>query len=191
MNDATHEEEIQRQIEGEAAGWAAIDAAIETLIAATIPYGLWGKGDGDGGLIISHLCAAAERAGVRPPPLISRSRSRTTVTRADGTVVVQQSARRRGPVASQLAREVFGRDGLCCRYCGYKHRSASKFDIDHIVPVTRGGCDEAENLVVSCKSCNGIKRTATWTPLSVVAAQSMRHPIPQWRMARNPPVVVP
>lgn len=187
MDKATHDAELQRQIEGEAAGWAAIDAAIETLIAATIPFGLWGKGDGDGGLIIDHLCAAAEQRGLRP--VSTRiSHLHVTVTRPDGTVVRQQNTKRRGAVASQLVRVVFGRDGLCCRYCGYKHRTASKFDIDHVIPVSKGGCDEEDNLVVCCKSCNGIKKTATWIPLTVEVAKSMRHPIPQWRMARTPPL---
>lgn len=89
------------------------------------------------------------------------------VTRADGTVVVQQpkGARRRQP-ANALQRAVFARDGLRCRYCGFSRSDVKFFQIDHVIPISKGGCDELENLVVACKRCNQVKRDQVWEPVA-------------------------
>lgn len=64
--------------------------------------------------------------------------------------------------------------GWRCFYCGHKAE-----EIDHVVPVTKGGSDEAHNLVAACKECNRMKKS-NWLPLSVLtealhAAQQYRH----------------
>lgn len=53
-------------------------------------------------------------------------------------------------------RGVLRRDRHVCGYCG---RSAST--IDHIVPRSRGGRDEWENLVACCIACNNTKGDRT------------------------------
>lgn len=45
------------------------------------------------------------------------------------------------------------RDGFACVYCG----NADRLVLDHVVPVTQGGCGEAWNLVAACKGCNSGK----------------------------------
>lgn len=50
---------------------------------------------------------------------------------------------------------VFARDGHLCRYCG---NEANPRVCDHIVPVSKGGSSEPENLAVSCQKCNASKR---------------------------------
>jgi 5-methylcytosine-specific restriction endonuclease McrA len=55
-----------------------------------------------------------------------------------------------------LAAEVFARD-VSCRYCG----SLDRLTLDHVLPVSRGGEDTRENLVVACKSCNSRKKDRT------------------------------
>ena len=52
---------------------------------------------------------------------------------------------------------VFERDGHACRYCG----SLERLTIDHVIPRSRGGSDDAGNLVVACKSCNSRKKDRT------------------------------
>lgn len=47
-------------------------------------------------------------------------------------------------------REVFERDGRVCARCG----SIQQLEIDHILPVNRGGLPDANNLRVLCKPCN-------------------------------------
>lgn len=43
------------------------------------------------------------------------------------------------------------RDGETCRYCGSKD---GPFHIDHVMPWSRGGSNDAGNLVVACSTCN-------------------------------------
>jgi 5-methylcytosine-specific restriction endonuclease McrA len=45
---------------------------------------------------------------------------------------------------------IYQRDGHKCQYCG----STRKLTIDHIVPKSKGGSDDWDNLVVACSSCN-------------------------------------
>ena len=51
-------------------------------------------------------------------------------------------------------------DGLCI-YC--KTSVLSVFDIDHIIPVSRGGDNSENNLQLLCPSCNRSKRDKTHT----------------------------
>lgn len=59
-------------------------------------------------------------------------------------------------VSKRLRFEVLRRDNHTCRYCG---RSAPevKLQVDHVVPETLGGRNEASNLVTACEECNSGK----------------------------------
>ena len=46
-------------------------------------------------------------------------------------------------------RAVFARDGWACQYCG-----ASAENVDHVLPRSKGGLHEWENVVASCRRCN-------------------------------------
>ena len=52
----------------------------------------------------------------------------------------------------QVRSYVFHRDGRKCTYCGTAR--AERYELDHIVPKSRGGTNRVSNLVVSCQSCN-------------------------------------
>lgn len=56
-----------------------------------------------------------------------------------------------------IRREVFARDGNECIYC----KRTEDLTLDHKVPECRGGSNEAENLQVACRVCNGDKRHMT------------------------------
>lgn len=43
-----------------------------------------------------------------------------------------------------------------CAYCGLKLES-EHFQVDHIIPQSRGGNNKVENLNPSCRSCNASK----------------------------------
>lgn len=49
--------------------------------------------------------------------------------------------------------EIFERDDFRCQYCG-KKRTVSCLEVDHRIPVFRGGTDDPSNLATACKSCN-------------------------------------
>lgn len=50
-------------------------------------------------------------------------------------------------------RNVYIRDRMTCQYCGRK-REASKLNLDHIIPISKGGVTGWDNVVCCCKSCN-------------------------------------
>jgi len=62
---------------------------------------------------------------------------------------------RREPIPPSVRFEVLRRDGFRCQYCG---RSSSDGDVilevDHIVPVSKGGTNDLNNLITSCRECN-------------------------------------
>jgi len=65
-------------------------------------------------------------------------------------------------IPKPIRREVFDRDGMVCSYCGTKE---GEFELDHIVPWSRGGKHEADNLCVACYDCNrrkGNKTLSEW-----------------------------
>ncbi len=46
-----------------------------------------------------------------------------------------------------------------CWYCGKE--LGKQFDIDHLTPISRGGGNQPENLVIACISCNRSKNNKT------------------------------
>jgi len=52
---------------------------------------------------------------------------------------------------------VFLRDGFKCVYC----ESTTKLTLDHVMPQSRGGSHDPENLVCCCSTCNSSKGTKT------------------------------
>lgn len=55
---------------------------------------------------------------------------------------------------AELRSTVFLRDDFTCAYCGSR---GGKLECDHIIPVSRGGSHELDNLVTACKPCNRAK----------------------------------
>lgn len=75
---------------------------------------------------------------------ISRARSLVTVGAAPA------GTHRRAGIPDSLRQHVMHRDGGACRRCGSIH----ELQMDHIIPVSRGGATSAENLQVLCGPCN-------------------------------------
>lgn len=62
--------------------------------------------------------------------------------------------------------EIHVRDNYTCVYCG-----AESEEIDHVIPLSRGGDNSDKNLVAACKSCNRKKSDKLlselgWKPLN-------------------------
>lgn len=49
---------------------------------------------------------------------------------------------------------VLARDNFRCVYCG---EADAEMHIDHVVPISRGGSNEVDNLVAACAACNSSK----------------------------------
>ena len=60
---------------------------------------------------------------------------------------------KRVPWPMGMKRELLKRQDYTCAYCGYR-LNASKFEIDHMDPVIRGGSNDMDNLQVICRPCN-------------------------------------
>jgi hypothetical protein len=52
--------------------------------------------------------------------------------------------------------QVLKRDRFKCRYCGAPSRAAW-LQVDHVIPVAKGGKTVIENLITACEPCNGGK----------------------------------
>lgn len=62
--------------------------------------------------------------------------------------------REREKVTPSLRYDVMARDGFRCVICGATAQSGAKLHVDHIVPVSRGGKTEMDNLQTLCERCN-------------------------------------
>lgn len=57
---------------------------------------------------------------------------------------------------------VFMRDGFRCMYCGERDR-ADALTFDHVIPRSRGGRTEWQNILTACEGCNTKKGSRTPT----------------------------
>ena len=62
----------------------------------------------------------------------------------------------RGRVSNALRFSIYKRDGYRCCYCGISERFA-RLEIDHIVPIAKGGKSVYNNLQTLCHRCNVAK----------------------------------
>jgi 5-methylcytosine-specific restriction endonuclease McrA len=72
--------------------------------------------------------------------------SRPVVIRLTTYVRVPRDAHKR----KITRRAVFARDGWACQYCGAR----SNLTVDHLIPRSKGGSSNWENIVASCAPCN-------------------------------------
>lgn len=57
------------------------------------------------------------------------------------------------PLSNTIRQAIKKRDGEKCNYCGSTH----ELEIDHIIPISKGGNSTEDNLQVLCKHCNILK----------------------------------
>lgn len=69
-----------------------------------------------------------------------------------------------GRVSLSRRFEVLKRDQFTCQYCG---KSGCKLEVDHVVPVSKGGADTIENLRTACFDCNRGKSASSIGDLPV------------------------
>lgn len=60
-------------------------------------------------------------------------------------------------MCKSISKIIFKRDGYKCQYCG----SNKQLTVDHIIPLSKGGTNEIDNLITSCRYCNSKKHDKT------------------------------
>jgi hypothetical protein len=55
--------------------------------------------------------------------------------------------------------QVFARDNYTCHYCG---TVGGELECDHIIPFSKGGSDDMDNLVTACLKCNRSKKDKSY-----------------------------
>ncbi len=75
---------------------------------------------------------------------------------------VKRERPRRSPISAKLRYEILKRDGEQCVKCGAspKNNPVVTLEVDHIIPVAKGGSNDPKNLQTLCWSCNQGKKDA-------------------------------
>lgn len=96
-------------------------------------------------------CSAITRERYCPEHARERNRRKQENRRSDDRMYSQQWWRR--------LRQMVLRREPWCRMCRAEGRFTPATEVDHIVPVSKGGTNEMDNLQALCKSCHS-KKTA-------------------------------
>lgn len=87
--------------------------------------------------------------------MVRRDESVIIVTKWDE---ITGDARPPAHIWRSLREQVFERDDYTCHYCGSR---GVRLECDHVLPVSRGGGHDLDNLVTACFACNRSKRAKT------------------------------
>mgnify|MGYP006935480359 CR=1 FL=1 len=97
--------------------------------------------------------------------ILARSRAyyKTSEGKLNGRVQQhKRRARKRGAEGSHTKediKELYKKQNGKCYWCSCVLNN--KYHVDHIIPLSRGGTDYKDNLVISCQTCNQRKYTKT------------------------------
>src|SRR5260221_8387159 len=81
-------------------------------------------------------------------------RSRPEIQERNRIKAANRRARKKAATGTYTAQDVqaqYKRQKGKCYWCGKK---LGKYDVDHIVPLSRGGSNQPDNLVIACPTCN-------------------------------------
>lgn len=77
---------------------------------------------------------------------------RTAILKAKGFFIFNQIMERKS-ISKKVRFEVFKRDFFTCQYCSARPPKVP-LELDHIVPVCKGGKNNIDNLITACFDCN-------------------------------------
>lgn len=58
----------------------------------------------------------------------------------------------------RISKQVFERDNYTCQYC---NKAGGLLEVDHIIPISKGGNNHLSNLTTACRRCNRQKKDKT------------------------------
>ena len=67
----------------------------------------------------------------------------------------------RSPINPKLRYKILKRDRFTCMRCGARAPDVV-LEVDHKIPVSRGGTDDEKNLITTCLKCNRGKGSNVW-----------------------------
>ncbi len=79
----------------------------------------------------------------------------------------------------QLKLRLLRRDGAWCCFCK-RALPLGEATLEHVIPFSRGGSDDAENLRLSCLACNHDRGVRPFWEYSAFAAGRRPPPRPHW-----------
>lgn len=68
-----------------------------------------------------------------------------------------ESKNQRKLMTTKLRKQIMERDNYTCKICGKYMPDEVGLQIDHIIPIAKGGKTISSNLQVLCSKCNGSK----------------------------------
>lgn len=71
----------------------------------------------------------------------------------ESTAPAQNKKKERGKMTKKLRFKVLKRDNYKCVICGATSKTTT-LEVDHIIPISKGGFTEMENLQTLCFNCN-------------------------------------
>lgn len=83
----------------------------------------------------------------------------------------QRKTTRRRVISKKLRYLIMERDGFRCCICG-RTAKETKLEVDHKIPVSKGGTDSLDNLWTLCIDCNRGKSDLIYKPRNKEASQS-------------------
>jgi 5-methylcytosine-specific restriction endonuclease McrA len=100
----------------------------------------------------------------------SSSLTRPVVIRLVSYVRIPRDTHRR----KITRRAVFARDNWTCQYCGAR----SNLTVDHVIPRSKGGSSNWDNIVASCAPCNRRKGDLALRQVGMQLQRAPRSPSP-------------
>lgn len=139
-----YDEEFIRAVERERRDNLKFIQIMEDL--AEIAPRMWRFGDGEGGLVLRGIIESLEKAGLQ----FTRYQVNGIDTRIEKDDI---KTYRKKTLSFKVRLNVLANDGYECKHCGTKEN----LTVDHIVPESKGGSHELDNLQTLCGSCNSKK----------------------------------